>query len=136
MASTTKTAEHNRLTQADLAEVQKILLSKRQSLIENSVSLIQNAEHNGSNHSDLIDKASVEEEFRMKLRAQALEQNLIRDIDTALRNIKNGEFGYCELCGNEIGKKRIQAYPTATHCIECKTTFEAKNRSQTHGVLV
>ena len=135
MASTTKTVEHNRLTQADLAEVQKILLSKRQSLIENSVSLIQNAEHNGSNHSDLIDKASVEEEFRMKLRAQALEQNLIRDIDTALRNIKNGEFGYCELCGNEIGKKRIQAYPTATHCIECKTTFEAKSRSQTHGVL-
>ena len=135
MASTTKTVEHNRLTQADLAEVQKILLSKRQSLIENSVSLIQNAEHNGSNHSDLIDKASVEEEFRMKLCAQALEQNLIRDIDNALQNIKNGTFGYCELCGNEIGKKRIQAYPTATHCIECKTTFEAKSRSQTHGVL-
>ena len=46
----------------------------------------------------------------------------------ALQNIKNGTFGYCELCGNEIGKKRIQAYPTATHCIECKTTFEAKGR--------
>ena len=136
MASTTKTVEHNRLTQVDLTEIQKTLLSKRPSLIENSVSLIQNAEHNGSNHSDLIDKASVEEEFRMKLRAQALEQNLIRDIDNALQNIKNGTFGYCELCGNEIGKKRIQAYPTATHCIECKTTFETKNRSQTHGVLV
>ena len=136
MASTTKTVEHNRLTQVDLTEIQKTLLSKRQSLIENSVSLIQNAEHNGSNHSDLIDKASVEEEFRMKLCAQALEQNLIRDIDNALQNIKNGTFGYCELCGNEIGKKRIHAYPTATHCIECKTTFEAKNRSQTHGVLV
>ena len=135
MASTTKTVEHNHLTQADLAEVQKTLLSKRQSLIENSVSLTQKAEHNSSNYSDLIDKASIEEEFRMKLRTQVLEQNLIRDIDNALRNIKNGEFGYCELCGNEIGKKRIQAYPTATHCIECKTTFEAKSRAQTHGVL-
>lgn len=135
MASTTKTVEHNRLTQVDLAEIQKTLLSKRQSLIENSVSLMQKAEHNSSNHSDLIDKASVEEEFRIKLRTQVLEQNLIRDIDNALQNIKNGEFGYCELCGNEIGKKRIQAYPTATHCIECKTTFEAKKRFQTHGVL-
>ena len=92
MASTTKTVEHNRLTQVDLTEIQKTLLSKRQSLIENSVSLIQNAEHNGSNHSDLIDKASVEEEFRMKLCAQALEQNLIRDIDNALQNIKNGIY--------------------------------------------
>lgn len=135
MASTTKTAENNRFTQVDLIKIQEILLSKRQSLIENSVPLIQKATHNGSNHSDLIDKASVEEEFRMKLRTQVLEQNLIRDIDNALQNIKNGEFGYCELCGNEIGKKRIQAYPTATHCIECKTTFEAKNRAQTHGVL-
>lgn len=136
MASTTKTVENNRFTQMDLIEIQETLLSKRQSLIENSVPLIQKTQHNRSNHSDLIDKASVEEEFRMKLRTQVLEQNLIRDIDNALRNIKNGEFGYCELCGNEIGKKRIQAYPTATHCIECKTIFESKKRSQTHGVLV
>lgn len=132
MASTTKTieTESNHLTQVDLKEIQNALFLKRKYLLESRAQSIQKTEHNSSNCSDLIDKASVEEEFRMKLRTQALEQNLIRDIDNALQNIKNGEFGYCELCGNEIGKKRMQAYPTATLCIECKTTFEMKKNSK------
>lgn len=130
MASTTKTIkiENNHLTSIDLKEIQEVLFLKREALVENSAQFIQKTEHNHSNSSDIVDKASIEEGFRMKLRTQALEQNLIRDIDAALQSIKNGEFGYCTLCGNEIGKKRIQAYPTATHCIECKTAFEAQVR--------
>ena len=132
MASTTKTVktEGNHLTQVDLKEIEEALFLKRKYLLESRAQPIQKTEHNRSNCSDLIDKASVEEEFRIRLRTQVLEQNLIRDIDNALQNIKNGTFGYCELCGNEIGKKRMQAYPTATHCIECKTIFEMKKSSK------
>ncbi len=138
MASTTKTVEleSNPLTSMDLQEIQETLFLKRKALSENSIQLMQKTEHSRSNHSDLVDKASAEEEFRMKLRTQTLEQNLIRDIDNALQNIKNGEFGYCELCGNEIGKKRLQAHPMATHCIECKTTSEMKQGYRTSGKLL
>ncbi len=138
MASTTKTVEleSNLLTSMDLQEIQEMLFLKRKAVLENSIQRMQKTEHSRSNYSDLVDKASAEEEFRMKLRTQTLEQNLIRDIDNALQNIKNGEFGYCELCGNEIGKKRLQAHPMATHCIECKTTSEMKNGYRTSGELL
>ncbi len=138
MARTTKTVElkSNPLTSMDLQETQEMLFLKRKALLENSIQRMQKTEHSRTNHSDLADKASAEEEFRMTLRTQTLEQNLIRDIDNALQNIKNGEFGYCALCGNEIGKKRLQAHPMATHCIECKTTSEMKKGYRTSGELL
>ena len=125
--------ESNKLTQADLQNIKEGLLLRRKVLLDNKIQLIQKPDHPHSTYSDVIDKASIEERFHIKLRTQILEQNLIRDIDIALKNIENGEFGYCMLCGCEIHKERIQAYPTATHCVECKTAVEMKKNYKTHG---
>ena len=46
----------------------------------------------------------------------------------SIEQIKNDEYGWCESCGDEIGVKRLEARPTATHCIDCKTLDEIKEK--------
>jgi DnaK suppressor protein len=56
------------------------------------------------------------------------ERKPIKNIDETLRNIEHEEYGYCEGCGVEIGLKRLEARPTATLCIDCKTLDELRER--------
>ncbi|HNJ85940.1 MAG TPA: TraR/DksA C4-type zinc finger protein, partial [Agitococcus sp.] len=72
------------------------------------------------------------EEFSIELRARDRERKLIRKIDSTLKTIDNGEYGYCDECGVEIGIRRLEARPTATLCIDCKTLAEIKEK-QTVG---
>ncbi len=81
---------------------------------------------------DINDRATQEEEFALALRTRDRERKLIRKIDKSLADIESGDYGFCELCGVEIGLRRLEARPTATQCIDCKTTSEMKER-QVHG---
>lgn len=77
---------------------------------------------------DLNDRATQEEAFNLELRARDRERKLIKKIEMALNKIKHHEYGYCDTCGVEIGVRRLEARPTATLCIECKTLAEIREK--------
>jgi len=77
---------------------------------------------------DPIDRASQEEEFAFELRTRDRERKLTNKISISLDKIKNDDYGWCDSCGDEIGIKRLEARPTATHCIDCKTLDEIKEK--------
>jgi len=77
---------------------------------------------------DPNDKATQEELFNLKLRTRDRERKLIRKIEEALQQIDDKEYGYCESCGVEIGIRRLEARPTATLCIDCKTLDEIREK--------
>ena len=77
---------------------------------------------------DPNDRASQESDMALELRNRDRERKLIKKIDETLRSIDEGEYGYCNSCGVEIGLKRLEARPTATQCIDCKTLDEFRER--------
>jgi len=77
---------------------------------------------------DPNDRASQESDMALELRNRDRERKLIKKIDETLANIDAGEYGYCNSCGIEIGLKRLEARPTATLCIDCKTLDEIRER--------
>ncbi len=77
---------------------------------------------------DPNDRASQESDMALELRNRDRERKLIKKIDETLRNIDGNEYGYCEGCGVEIGLKRLEARPTATLCIDCKTLDEMREK--------
>lgn len=77
---------------------------------------------------DPNDRASQEADLALELRSRDREGRLIKKVDEALARIDAGEYGYCDSCGVEIGLKRLEARPTATLCIDCKTLEEMRER--------
>ena len=73
---------------------------------------------------DPNDRASQESDMALELRNRDRERKLIKKIDETIARIDAGEYGYCDSCGVEIGLKRLEARPTATLCIDCKTLDE------------
>lgn len=81
-----------------------------------------------ANFPDPADRASQEEEFSLELRARDRERKLIKKIDQTMQLIEDNDYGWCESCGVEIGIRRLEARPTATLCIDCKTLAEIKEK--------
>jgi DnaK suppressor protein len=77
---------------------------------------------------DPNDRASQESDMALELRNRDRERKLIKKIDETLAKINENEYGYCESCGVEIGLKRLEARPTATLCIDCKTLDEIREK--------
>src|SRR5450830_807935 len=77
---------------------------------------------------DPNDRASQESDMALELRNRDRERKLIKKIDETLSKIKEHDYGYCNGCGVEIGLKRLEARPTATLCIDCKTLDEIRER--------
>ena len=77
---------------------------------------------------DPNDRASQESDMTLELRNRDRERKLIKKIDETLRSIDAEDYGYCEGCGIEIGLKRLEARPTATLCIDCKTLDEMREK--------
>lgn len=77
---------------------------------------------------DPNDRASQESDMALELRNRDRERKLIKKIDETIAKIDAGEYGYCDSCGVEIGLKRLEARPTATLCIDCKTLDEMREK--------
>lgn len=77
---------------------------------------------------DPNDRASQESDMTLELRNRDRERKLIKKIDEIIGKIDSEEYGYCESCGVEIGLKRLEARPTATLCIDCKTLDEMREK--------
>ena len=90
---------------------------------------VHHMQDDASNFPDPNDRASQEEEFALELRTRDRERKLIAKIDESITHLDSGDYGYCEICGIEIGAKRLEARPTATLCIDCKTLDEIKEHN-------
>ena len=77
---------------------------------------------------DPNDRATQESDMALELRNRDRERRLIKKINETIDKIKSGDYGYCESCGIEIGLERLQARPTASMCIDCKTLEEIRER--------
>ncbi|MDF2182301.1 RNA polymerase-binding protein DksA [Neptuniibacter sp. CAU 1671] len=106
----------------------KILLAWKQELMEEVDSTIHHLREEPSNFADPSDRASQEEEFSLELRTRDRERKLIKKINESLEFIDEDEYGYCDACGIEIGIRRLEARPTASLCIDCKTLAEIKEK--------
>lgn len=97
-------------------------------LMEEVDRTVHHMQDEAANFPDPADRASQEEEFSLELRARDRERKLIKKIDETLQLIEDNEYGWCDSCGVEIGIRRLEARPTATLCIDCKTLAEIKEK--------
>ena len=87
-------------------------------------------QENVSNFPDESDRATHEEEFTLELRTRERERKLLSKINESIDDLKSKDYGFCASCGIEIGIRRLEARPTATRCIDCKTIEEIHERQQ------
>ena len=107
-----------------------ILLSWKSVLMEEVDRTVSHMKDEAANFPDPADRATQEEEFSLELRTRDRERKLIKKIDGTIDLIDADDYGYCEVCGVEIGIQRLEARPTASQCIDCKTLDEIKEKQQ------
>lgn len=100
----------------------------RSELVTDMTRTVEHMQDDAANFPDPADRATQEEEFSLELRTRDRERKLIKKIDDTLQLIADNEYGWCESCGVEIGVRRLEARPTATLCIDCKTLAEIKEK--------
>ena len=105
-----------------------ILCNWKQELMEEADRTLHHMQDEASNFPDPNDRATQEAQFALELRTRDRERKLIGKIDEAMNKLDSGDYGYCEECGIEIGVRRLEARPTATLCIDCKSLAEIKER--------
>ena len=120
------------MSEGQRAHFKGILLEWRRELMEEVDRTVTHLKDEAANYPDPSDRASQEEEFSLELRTRDRERKLIRKIEKTIELIDYDDYGFCETCGVEIGIRRLEARPTATECIDCKTLAELKER-QLHG---
>lgn len=108
-----------------------ILLGWKKELMEEVDRTVHHMQDEAANFPDPNDRATQESEFSLELRTRDRERKLIKKIDEALTSLEAGEYGYCDSCGVEIGIRRLEARPTATQCIDCKTLDEIREKQMT-----
>jgi len=119
-----------KLKKEDLDYFQGILQKQLDELVKGAgktVDEMTDAEH-ASAFPDPTDRASLEDSRNFELRIRDRERKLINKIKKALEKIEDGSFGFCEICGEPIDFKRLEARPVTTHCIECKTSEEEQEK--------
>lgn len=105
-----------------------LLFAWKRELMEEVDRTMSHLKDEAANFPDPADRASQEEEFSLELRTRDRERKLIKKIDKTLELIENDDYGFCDACGVEIGIRRLEARPTATLCVDCKTIDEIKEK--------
>jgi len=106
----------------------KILDQLKSELSEEIDRTVHTMQDEATVFADPNDRASQESDMALELRNRDRERKLIKKIDETIARIDANEYGYCDSCGVEIGLKRLEARPTATLCIDCKTLDELRER--------
>lgn len=116
------------MSEKQRAHFRAILDSLKDELMEDIERTVHAMQDEATVFADPNDRASQESDMALELRNRDRERKLIKKIDETLVKIDADEYGYCESCGVEIGLKRLEARPTATLCIDCKTLDEIRER--------
>jgi len=108
----------------------QILEGWKMELMEEVDRTVHHMQDEAANFPDPNDRATQESEFAMELRARDRERKLIKKIDESLEKLDSGDYGYCKQCGVDIGLRRLEARPTATLCIDCKSLDEIREKQR------
>ena len=104
------------------------LLRWRRELLRESNQTLQNLQEDSLQAPDIADRASAETDRAVELRTRDRERKLVQKIDEALKRIEEGEYGYCEETGEQIGLRRLEARPIATLSLEAQERHERLER--------
>ncbi|WP_236629758.1 RNA polymerase-binding protein DksA [Pseudohaliea rubra] len=118
------------MSDAQLEHFKHILMKWKSELMQEVDRTVTHMKDEAANFPDPADRATQEEEFSLELRTRDRERKLIKKIDSTIERLEQEDYGFCDACGIEIGIKRLEARPTATLCIDCKTLAEIKERQE------
>lgn len=104
------------------------LMTWKSDLMNGSRETIEGLQDSARNVPDLADRASEETDRALELRTRDRQRKLVAKIDAALRRIENGEYGYCEMTGEPISLKRLDARPIATMTLEAQERHERREK--------
>jgi DnaK suppressor protein len=116
------------MNEAQSIHFRAILDAWKHQLMQEVDRTVTHMKDEAANFPDPVDRASQEEEFSIELRTRDRERKLLKKIGQSIQAITDEEYGYCESCGIDIGLRRLEARPTATLCIDCKTLDEIKEK--------
>ena len=116
------------MSDQQLVHFKQILMNWRQELMEEVDRTVHHMQDEAANFPDPADRATQEEEFSIELRTRDRERKLIKKIDQTMELVDQEDYGYCDTCGVEIGLRRLEARPTATQCVDCKSLDEMKEK--------
>ncbi|WP_035384295.1 RNA polymerase-binding protein DksA [Ferriphaselus sp. R-1] len=116
------------MSPAQLEHFRSILGSLKTELSHEIDRTVHTMQDEATVFADPNDRASQESDMSLELRNRDRERKLIKNIDKMLVRIDEGDYGYCDKCGIEIGLSRLEARPTATLCIDCKTLEEIREK--------
>lgn len=104
------------------------LLNWKAEIVEDSRDTIEGMKDQTRNIPDVADRASEETDRALELRTRDRQRKLVSKIDSALRRIEDGEYGYCEITGEPISLKRLDARPIATMSLEAQERHERREK--------
>lgn len=100
----------------------------KEDILADSRDTVEGLQENTRNIPDVADRASEETDRALELRTRDRQRKLVSKIDSALRRIDEGEYGYCEVTGEPISLKRLDARPIATMSLEAQERHERRER--------
>lgn len=121
------------MNKTQLKKFKRIFEEQRSTLLFNDRVVREDFGVNHEERFDDVDQASVDTEQSMRMRLRNREALYIKKVDEALKRIEEGIFGQCEVCEEDIELRRLEARPTATHCVACKEDQERKEGHSAHG---
>jgi len=117
------------MSPAHLDYFRKLLQEWKKSIHDASADTLAQLQEDGPfRDADPNDRASNETEWGIELRRSDRQRKLINKIDSALRRIDEGEYGYCEVTGEPIGLGRLIARPVATMTVEAQSAHERREK--------
>ena len=116
------------MNERQLEYFRRKLVVWKQELMDQSAETVEALQDSGRNVPDIADRASDETDRALELRTRDRQRKLVSKIDAALRRIENGDYGYCEVSGEPISLKRLDARPIATMTLEAQEKHERRER--------
>ena len=104
------------------------LLAWKDDILRESRETLAALQNENENHPDIADRASSETDRAIELRARDRQRKLISKINAALLRIDEGSYGFCEITGDPISLKRLNARPIATMTLEAQENHERRER--------
>lgn len=120
--------EEEYMCEQQQAYFQMLLLEWKRSIHNAAGQTLQSLADGPIREADLNDRASSETDWGIELRTRDRQRKLVSKIDSALRRIEQGEYGYCEVTGDPIGLKRLIARPVATMTVEAQEAHERREK--------
>lgn len=116
------------MNERQLEYFRRKLLTWKAELLADSRDTISGMKDQTRNIPDIADRASEETDRALELRTRDRQRKLVSKIDAALRRIDEGEYGYCEITGDPISLKRLDARPIATMSLEAQERHERREK--------